>query len=66
VRADVLVKPRRMIGPEHTLRAFANDVFLGLIDRMLLREVPQGYWDTRTVAETMLPVQHMETIIPRF
>jgi Zn-dependent protease len=78
--ADVLVKPRRMIGPERTLRAFAtslrsrtgnmptpviaNDEFLGLIDRALLREVPQGYWDTRTVAETMLPVQYLETIIP--
>jgi Zn-dependent protease len=63
--ADILVKPRRTIGPERTLREFAislrgrtgneptpviaNDTFLGMIDRALLREVPQGYWDTRTV-----------------
>jgi Zn-dependent protease len=78
--ADVLIKPRRIVGPERTLRTFAtslrgrtgneptpviaNDTFLGMIDRALLREVPQGYWDTRTVAETMLPAQSLETIIP--
>jgi Zn-dependent protease len=76
--ADVLIKPRRIIGPERTLRAFAtslrgrtgneptpviaNDTFLGMIDRALLREVPQGYWDTRTVAETMLPAQRLDVI----
>jgi Zn-dependent protease len=78
--ADVLTKPRRIIGPEHTLRALAtslrgrtgneptpviaNHAFLGMIDRALLREVPQGYWDTRTVAETMLPAQRLDSIAP--
>jgi Zn-dependent protease len=78
--ADVLVEPRRIIGPETTLRAFAtmlrgrsgneptvviaNDIFLGMIDRALLRAVPQGYWDTRTVAETMLSAQQMDSIAP--
>jgi Zn-dependent protease len=78
--ADVLIKPRRIVGPERTLRAFAtslrgrtgneptpviaNDTFLGMIDRALLREVPQGYWDTRTVAETMLPAQRLDVITP--
>jgi hypothetical protein len=42
----------------------ANDVFLGMIDRALLREVPQGYWDTRIVAETMLPAQSLDIITP--
>jgi Zn-dependent protease len=78
--ADVLVRSRRMIGPERTLRAFAtslrgrtgneptpviaNDLFLGMIDRALLQAVPQGYWDTRTVSETMLPAQHLDSIAP--
>jgi hypothetical protein len=78
--ADVLVRPRRIVGPERTLRAFAtslrgrtgneptpviaNDTFLGMIDRALLRAVPQGYWDTRTVSETMLPAQRLDSIAP--
>jgi Zn-dependent protease len=78
--ADILVKPRRTIDPERTLREFAislrgrtgneptpviaNDSFLGMIDRALLREVPQGYWDTRTVAETMLPAQRLDVTSP--
>jgi Zn-dependent protease len=78
--ADILIRPRQSIGPERTLRAFAsslrgrtgneptpviaNDVFLGMIDRTLLRDVPQGYWGTRTVAETMLPAQSLETVAP--
>jgi Zn-dependent protease len=78
--ADILTKPRRTIGPERTLREFAislrgrtgdeptpviaNDAFLGMIDRALLREVPQGYWDTRTVAEAMLPTQQLDAIVP--
>ena len=35
-----------------------------MIDRELLRDVPQGYWDERTVAETMLPAAHIGSISP--
>lgn len=69
--ADVAQAPKRTVGPEATLRelaqqlhgstgrqptpVIANQMFLGIIDRDLLRVVPQGHWDTRTVAETMAP-----------
>jgi hypothetical protein len=78
--ADVLVRPRWTIDPERTLRDFAaslrgrtgneptpviaNGMFLGMIDRALLREVPQGYWDARTVADTMLPTRSLDVIAP--
>jgi Zn-dependent protease len=78
--ADVLTRPRRTIGPERTLRDFATSLrgragneptpviadtmFLGMIDRALLREVPQGYWDARTVADTMVPAQSLDIIAP--
>jgi Zn-dependent protease len=78
--ADVLIRPRQTIGPERSLRDFAtslrgrtgteptpviaNGMFLGMIDRALLREVPQGYWDARTVADTMLPARHLDVIAP--
>jgi Zn-dependent protease len=78
--ADVLTRPRRTIGPERSLRDFAtslrgrtgnqptpviaNGMFLGMIDRALLREVPQGYWDARTVVDTMLPARSLDIIAP--
>jgi len=76
--ADILRKPARVIAPERSLREFAmllrgrmgrmstpviaDNIFLGLIDRELLREVPQGRWDTRTVAETMIPAADLGAI----
>jgi Zn-dependent protease len=78
--ADVLSAPARVVAPERSLREFAallrgrmgtmptpviaDDMFLGMIDRELLRDVPQGYWDERTVAETMLPAAHIGSISP--
>jgi Zn-dependent protease len=78
--ADVLSRPGRTIGPERNLRDFssmlrgrmgneptpviANGAFLGLIDRNMLRAVPQGYWDERTVAEAMLPAANLIIVTP--
>jgi Zn-dependent protease len=78
--ADVLSRPRRTIGPERSLRDFsvmlrgrmgneptpviASGAFVGLIDRSTLRAVPQGYWDERTVAETMLPAANLIIVTP--
>ncbi|MEP7190963.1 MAG: hypothetical protein ABI901_17375, partial [Roseiflexaceae bacterium] len=42
----------------------ANGMFLGMLDRDGLRDVPQGHWDTRTVAETMLPAADLSAIAP--
>jgi hypothetical protein len=42
----------------------ANDTFLGMIDRDLLRATPQGYWDERTVAETMTPAANVTVVTP--
>jgi hypothetical protein len=77
---DVLTEPKRTLGPEQTLRSFAlllrgrtgnmptpviaNGMFLGMLDRERLRDVPQGHWDTRTVAETMLPAGDLSAIAP--
>jgi Zn-dependent protease len=78
--ADVLRAPERTIAPERSLREFAellrgrtgtlptpvlaNDMFLGMIDRAALWEVPQGYWDERTVAEIMTPAAQLHTVAP--
>jgi len=78
--ADVLDRPERTIGPERSLRDFsiilrgrtgnqptpviASGAFLGMIDRELLRAVPQGYWDARTVAETMIPAAGLTVVTP--
>jgi Zn-dependent protease len=78
--ADVLSAPSRVVAPERSLREFAallrgrtgtmptpviaDGMFVGMIDRELLRDVPQGYWDERTVAETMLPTAHIGSISP--
>jgi hypothetical protein len=42
----------------------ANGAFLGMIDRNLLRAMPQGYWDERTVAEAMLPAARLVIVAP--
>jgi Zn-dependent protease len=78
--ADVLINVRRTIGPEASLRTFtatmrgrtghqpvpviANDMFLGMIDWEDLSDVPQGYWETRTVAETMIPSAKLDVVTP--
>jgi Zn-dependent protease len=76
--ADVLSKPEQTIGPERSLRDFAtmlrgrmgdkptpviaNDSFIGVINRNLLRAVPQGHWDERTVAEDMIPAANLMVV----
>jgi Zn-dependent protease len=78
--ADINTAPRQTASPEQTLRQFAislrgrfgkettpvvaNGAFLGMIDRQLIREVPQGYWDERTVAETMQPLNSLDVLAP--
>jgi Zn-dependent protease len=78
--ADVLRAPERTIAPGRSLREFAallrgrtgaeptpvvaNGMFLGMIDRDMLWEVPQGHWDERTVAEAMLPAASLPAIEP--
>jgi CBS domain-containing protein len=78
--ADLMRTHERTVAPEQSLRAFAltmcgrsgveptpvvdNGIFLGMIDRNLLRDVPQGYWDTRTVAETMPPAANLVVLEP--
>jgi len=77
---DIQIQPAQTVGPEQSLRQFAislrgrfgnaptpviaNGVFLGLIDRELTREVPPGYWDVRTVSETMLPASSLDVVAP--
>jgi hypothetical protein len=78
--ADVMVKPSRTIGSERSLYDFAlalrgrtgneptpviaNEMFVGMIDRERLQDVPQGYWDSRTVAETMTPAAELDIMAP--
>lgn len=51
--------------PAHQKRAVvANEMFLGMIDREAALEVPQGLWDTRTVAETMIPAAALDVVAP--
>ncbi len=77
---DVLSRPKRTIGPEQSLRDFlvmirgragneptpvvANDAFLGMIDREMLRAVPQGYWEARTVGEALIPAASLTIVAP--
>jgi Zn-dependent protease len=77
---EIQTQPRQIVGPEQTLRQFAaslrgrlgneatpvvaNGVLLGMIDRQRLRDVPQGYWDERTVAEAMQPLDRLDTLAP--
>jgi hypothetical protein len=78
--SEVLQASARVAAPEDTLRVFAhslhgrsgreptavvaNKMFLGMIDREAALEVPQGLWDTRTVAETMIPAAALDVVAP--
>jgi Zn-dependent protease len=80
VAVDVLAAPSRTIQPERSLSEFAgalrgstdheptpviaDGMFLGMIDHEQLRAVPNGNWDTRTVAETMMPAADLDLIAP--
>ncbi len=77
---EVLQTPAHVAAPEDTLQAFAHSLrgrsgreptavvtdgmFLGMIDREGALEVPQGLWDTRTVAETMIPAATLDVAAP--
>jgi Zn-dependent protease len=78
--ADVMAAPSRTTGTEQSLSAFAatlrgstddeptpviaNGRFLGMIGREQLDAVANGYWDTRTVGETMVPAAGLDSIKP--
>jgi Zn-dependent protease len=77
---DVLVAPSRTTEPARSLSEFArilrgntddepvpviaNGVFLGMIGRAQLDVVANGYWDRRTVGETMVPAADLDLIEP--
>jgi CBS domain-containing protein len=80
VANDVLVAPSRTTEPARSLSEFArilrgntddepvpviaNGVFLGMIGRAQLDVVANGYWDRRTVGETMVPATELDLIAP--
>lgn len=69
---DVMVRDPVTVGPDLTLRAFMDDVFLshrhttypvvddrhtiGLVSFRRVADVPRGEWDTRRVRDCMVPV----------
>lgn len=77
---DVLSQPRRQASPAQTLQDFmqaqrgrlgdeptpvlTDGVFLGMIDRARVHAIPQGYWSTRTVAETMISASELPIVAP--
>jgi CBS domain-containing protein len=72
--------PPYVVGPHATLRELVElwqgdtgenytpvvheGVLIGLIGRSQAYDVPQGYWDARTVGRTMQPISAIATIAP--
>lgn len=77
---DIMVPASNVADPALTLRALSANWqgemgenptpvveagrFVGLITRSLVIDVPQGYWDERTVGETMQPRNQLDVITP--